>query len=167
MTPAQAALFNEPTRTDIMMMLAERPATTAQLAAALGKPRGTVGHHLKALEEGGLIAIVATRKVRALTEKYYGRLARTYVFPKIDEGGEGDHNFLAEAMRDLRFPQEHEASMITLRHARIADERAAEFAEKMLAIAEDFASAERGGETVYGFLVGLYPTDRPALGDDS
>ena len=34
MTPEQASVFNEPTRTDIMMMLAERPATTKQLAAA-------------------------------------------------------------------------------------------------------------------------------------
>ncbi len=50
MTAEQAAAFSERTRTDIMMMLVERPATTKQLAEALDKPKGTVGHHRKALE---------------------------------------------------------------------------------------------------------------------
>ena len=56
--------------------------------------------------------------------------------------------------------------MITLRHARIPHDRAAEFADEMLRIAEEFAAAERGGETVYGFIVGVYPTDRPSLRED-
>ncbi len=166
MTAEQAAAFNEKTRTDIMVMLVERPATTKQLAEALDKPKGTVGHHLKALHEAGLIAVVRTRQVRAITEKYYGRLARTYVFPKLDEGGNKDHGFLAEMMQEMRDPVEDEATMVTLRHARIPHDRANEFAAEMLRISEEFAAMERGGETVYGFVVGVYPTDRPSLGED-
>ncbi len=94
MTTEQAAAFSEKTRTDIMMMLVERPATTKQLAEALDKPKGTVGHHLKALEGAGLIAVVRTRQVRAITEKHYGRLARTYVFPNLDEGERETTDFL-------------------------------------------------------------------------
>ena len=163
MTPEQAAVFNEKTRTDIMMMLAERPATTKQLAEALDKPKGTVGHHLKALEEAELVAVVRTRQVRAITEKYYGRLARTYVFPSLEGKDPHDHGFLAETVQEFRPPKEEEASMITLRHARIPDDRAAEFAAEMLRVAEEFAASERAGDTVYGFIVGLYPTDRPSL----
>ena len=166
MTAEQASVFNEPTRTDIMMMLAERPATTKQLAEALGKPKGTVGHHLKALEEAELIAVVRTRQVRAITEKYYGRIARTYMFPNLDTGGEKDHGFVGEMLQEMRHPLEGEASMVTLRHARIPHDRAAEFAAEMLSIAEEFAESERGGDTVYGFIVGVYPTDRPSLGTE-
>jgi DNA-binding transcriptional ArsR family regulator len=163
MTAEQAAAFSERTRTDIMMMLVERPATTKQLAEALDKPKGTVGHHLKALEGAGLIAVVRTRQVRAITEKYYGRLARTYVFPDLDEGGKRDHGFLAEMIQEMRDPVEGEAAMVTLRRARIPHDRADEFAAEMLRIGEEFAGMERGGETVYGFIVGVYPTDRPSL----
>jgi DNA-binding transcriptional ArsR family regulator len=163
MTPEQASVFNEPTRTDIMMMLTERPATTKQLAVALDKPKGTVGHHLKALEEAGLIAVVRTRQVRAITEKYYGRLARTYVFPNLDEGGSEDHGLVSDMMQEWREPAEGEAAVFTLRHARIPHERAEEFALEVVRIAEEFAAQERGGETVYGFVAGVYPTDRPSL----
>lgn len=60
-------------------MLRERAASTTELAAALGAPKGTVGHHLKVLERAGLVRVVRTRKVRALTESYYGRVARLFV----------------------------------------------------------------------------------------
>lgn len=166
MTPEQAAIFNESTRMDIMMLLAERPATTKHLADALGKPKGTVGHHLKALEEAGLITVVHTRQVRAITEKYYGRLARTYVFPHVEEAGE-DHGFVLEALGEMRATREGETGFFTIRHARIPVERAEEFGVAVLALAEEFAAARRGGPTVYGFIAGIYPTDRPSLrGDD-
>ncbi len=166
MSAEQAGAFNEKTRRDIMIMLAERPASTKQLAEAMNRPKGTIGHHLKALEEAGLIAVVGTRQVRAITEKFYGRLARTYVFPDLDDGGEKGHGFVGEVMHEVRMPTAGEASMITLRHARIPDHRASEFAEEMLKVAEDFAAEDRGGETVYGFIVGVYPTDRPSLRED-
>lgn len=167
MTPEQASVFNERTRTDIMVMLAERPATTTHLAEALDKPKGTIGHHLKALEEAGLIAVVRTRQVRAITEKYYGRVARTYVFPNLDEDATEDHGFISEMMQEWRQPSSEEAAAFTLRHARIPNDRAAEFALEIVRIAEDFASMDRGGSTVYGFIAGIYPTDRPSLrGDD-
>lgn len=166
MTPEQVAVFVEPTRTDIMMLLAERPATTSQLAEALGKPKGTVGHHVKALEEAGLIEVVDTRKVRALTEKYYGRIARTYIFPKLEDH-EDDHNFVQEALVEIREPQEGEDMFVTIRHARIDVERVGDFSGRLLELAEEFATQERSGTTVYGLLLGLYPTDRPFLKEDA
>jgi len=166
MTPEQASVFNETTRTDIMMLLSARPATTKQLAEALEKPKGTVGYHLKALEEAELIAVVQTRQVRAITEKYYGRLARTYVFPNLEGDGTKDHGFLSEMMQEWRAPTEGEAAVFTLRHARIPKERAEEFALEVVRIAEEFAAKDRGGDTVYGFIAGIYPTDRPSLRED-
>ena len=71
-------------RARIVGLLRERAASTTELAAALETPKGTVGHHLKVLESAGLVRVVRTRKVRALTEKYYGRVARLFVL-KSDE----------------------------------------------------------------------------------
>jgi DNA-binding transcriptional ArsR family regulator len=59
-------------RLEIFARVRERPASTTELAAALRRPKGTVGYHLKVLERAGLVRIVQTRRVRAVTEKYYG-----------------------------------------------------------------------------------------------
>ena len=160
----QARLLADDTRSEIITLLAERPATTAQLAEALGRPKGTIGHHLKAMEAAGLIRVVRTRKVRALTEKYYGRVARTYLFPNVDD--QDKPNFMIEAMGEMRRPTDEEAAFFTLRHARLDGERIVEFRDRLQDLAEEFAASPRGGTTVYGFIAGVYPTDRPSLKED-
>lgn len=82
--PRQLRALANDLRARIVTLLRERAASTTELAQALSTPKGTVGHHLKVLEEAGLIRVVRTRKVRALTEKYYGRVARLFVL-KSDE----------------------------------------------------------------------------------
>ena len=74
--PAQLKLMLEPTRLRIIDLLSERAATTSQLADVLGRPKGTIGHHCKALERVGLIRVVRIARVRAMEERYYGRTAR-------------------------------------------------------------------------------------------
>lgn len=160
----QARLLSDETRSQIITLLAERPATTAQLADALGRPKGTVGHHLKAMEAAGLIRVVRTRKVRALTEKYYGRVARTYLFPNVDDFDQPD--FMVEAMGEMRPAGEGETGFFTLRHARLSVEQLEEFDRRLQALAEEFAAMPRDGTTVFGFIAGVYPTDRPSLEED-
>jgi hypothetical protein len=55
--------------------------------------------------------------------------------------------------------------MFTSRVARIPVERAVEFADRVLELAEEFIALPREGDTVFGFLAGVYPTDHPAFGD--
>ncbi len=160
----QARLLSDPNRSDIIQLLAERPASIKQLAESMDRPKGSVGHHVHALEEAGVIAVVATRQVRAITEKFYGRLARTYVFPPLEEAGHP--RFLIEAMAEIREPREGEAGVFTIRHARIPDDQAEAFADELVHLAESFAARPRGGSTTYGLLVGVYPTDRPSLKED-
>jgi DNA-binding transcriptional ArsR family regulator len=162
LTAEQARLFAEPTRNEIVTLITERPASIKELAAALGKPKGSVGHHVGVLEAAGLIRVVATRKVRAITEKFYGRVARTYVFPDLDEKGDMP-SILSEALGEMREPREGESGYFTLRHARIDEDRVVEFAGRLTDLAEEYAAQERSGTTVYGLLLGLYPTDRPSL----
>ncbi len=46
-----------------------------------------------------------------------------------------------------------------IRHARIPEERAREFWERVEEIIHDFDKLPRSGTTAYGFTVGLYPID--------
>jgi DNA-binding transcriptional ArsR family regulator len=83
--PEKLRALGDLTRGRIVGLLGQRAASTTELAAALDIPKGTVGHHLKVLEKVGLIRVVRTRQVRALTEKYYGRVARLFELKGVDD----------------------------------------------------------------------------------
>ncbi len=51
----------------------------------------------------------------------------------------------------------------TLRHARIPEERASEFFDRVVELAEEFTTLERAGDVVFGFVAAVYPTDLPTL----
>ena len=50
-----------------------------------------------------------------------------------------------------------------IRHARISEAQAADFRERMAELVAEFDRLPRSGETMYGFVVGVYPTDYPTL----
>ena len=83
--PAQLRALGDEVRGRIVALLRERAASASELAELLGMPKGTVGHHLQVLESAGLIHVVRTRRVRAVTEKYYGRVARLFMIKTEDE----------------------------------------------------------------------------------
>jgi DNA-binding transcriptional ArsR family regulator len=163
------ALFDD-TRLDIVDLLLERAATIKELAETLGKPKGTIGHHVSVLEEAGLIRVVRTKMVRAIEAKYYGRTARTYLIG--DRTGSGvdlapDHFLTRAAAEFARSDADAEVPPLsTLRYARIHEERADEWLRRLSALAQEFTAEERGGETTYGLLLAMYPTDRPHLPDE-
>lgn len=160
------ALFDE-TRLAIVDLLLERAATIKELSEALAKPKGTIGHHVSVLDGAGLIRVVRTKMVRAIEAKYYGRTARTYVIGKGEVGVDlaPDH-FLQMAADDFaRVEDPSVGTMSTLRYARIPDDRADEWVQRLADLAEEFITTERGGETTFGLLLAMYPTDRPHLPD--
>jgi hypothetical protein len=53
-----------------------------------------------------------------------------------------------------------------IRHARISEEQASEFWQRMAELVAEFEQLPRSGNTVYGFAVGVYPTDLPGLPGD-
>lgn len=162
-SPAQLKALADDTRRIILDLLLERAATTTHLAEAIGKPKGTVGYHLKVLEKAGFIRIVRTAQVRAMTEKYYGRTARTIVV-KAGTTGSSTFPILSKAMSEARvLHPDDPLPMFTLRHARVPEERAVEFAARLAALSEEFAGAPRDGDVVYGLVAGVFPTDRPTF----
>jgi DNA-binding transcriptional ArsR family regulator len=168
--PEQFKAVGDPTRQKIISLLTEKAATTSQLAEALGQPKGSIGHHLKVLENAGLIRVVRTRQVRAITEKYYGRTARLFDFREV-EGVPGVEPFflLREAINEYVLPESVDGfeDVSTLAHARIPMEKAQEFADRVMELAEEFRTQESvPGERVYGFIAGVYLTDLPELPRD-
>ena len=162
-SPEALKALGDPTRSVILPVLMERAATTTHLAAALDKPKGTVGSHLKVLEDAGLVRVVRTRPVRAMTEKYYGRTGRTVVY----KGQPGDTKLfmLQEAMDEALLDEESALPMFTIRRVRLDEKSAVEFSQRVLELAEEFVAMPRTGDTVYGFIAGVYPTDHPVLPD--
>lgn len=163
------ALFEE-TRMQIVDLLLERAATIKELAETLDIPKGTIGHHVSVLEETGLIRVVRTEKVRAIEAKYYGRTARTYLLTGRPDGDVemAPNSFLSQAAAAYAKAGSLGAEvgpLSTLRHARIPDSRAAEWVERLTDLVSEFTAEARGGDTTYGLLIALYPTDRPHLPD--
>ncbi|MEX1038149.1 MAG: winged helix-turn-helix domain-containing protein [Acidimicrobiia bacterium] len=165
------AVFDE-TRMQITDLLTERAATISEIADTLGKPKGTVGHHVQVLEEAGLIHVVRTKKVRAIEAKYYGRVARTFLLTsKVEDSdvGTAPDYFLTSAAADYanaaHANDEEVPMMSTLRYARIPEERAREWVMRLGELTQEFVADVREGETTYGMLVAFYPTDRPHLPD--
>jgi DNA-binding transcriptional ArsR family regulator len=168
--PSQVKAISHPLRTTILGLLHERAATVTELAVAVERPKSTVAHHVKVLTEAGLVQVVRTRRVRAIDERYYGRTARMFYVgvERSADGGELPRDFndfeLAAGESGAAF---HDGKLWGfIRHARISEEQASEFWKRMAELVAEFEQLPRSGNTVYGFAVGVYPTDLPGLPGD-
>lgn len=165
-TAAQVRALGSPLRTTLLGLLHERAATVTELATAVGRPKSTVAHHVSVLTDSGLLRVVRTRRVRAVEERFYGRTARMfYVAAERGDDTEPPTDF-----NDFEVAAHESAAAFRegrlwgfLRHARLPEERAGEFWERMAALVQEFDELPRDGDTVYGFAVGIYPTDHPRL----
>jgi DNA-binding transcriptional ArsR family regulator len=87
--PAAAVVALDPVRSSLLASLATEPASASGVAARLGLPRQRVGHHLRALEEQGLVHEVGTRRHGGLTERVLAPSAGAYVVSPAAMGGAG------------------------------------------------------------------------------
>ncbi|MGW6911057.1 ArsR/SmtB family transcription factor [Streptomyces sp. NPDC054940] len=165
--PAQLRALANPLRNAVLELLLERAATVSELAAALGRPKSTVAHHVSVLVDAQLLKVVRTRRVRAIDERYYGRTARIFRVGTVSptDGAEAPYcnNDLATAAAESASAHQTDQLSSIVRHVRIPREQAREFWARVLELANDYAQLPRGGDVVYGFTAGLYPTDHPAL----
>jgi len=154
-------------RGTLLELMLERAVTGKELAAAVGKAKSTVAHHVGVLLDAGLIKVVRTRKVRAIEERFYGRTARVFYISGVlsteQVGDVADLNDIAVAARESLPAQQDDDLRAILRHARISRPHVREFWKRVLDLAAEFSQLPRQGETSYGFVAGLYPTDFPTL----
>ena len=165
--PSQVRAIGHPVRTTILGLLHERAATVSELAVALERPKSTVAYHVKVLTEAGLVQVVRTRRVRAIEERFYGRTARMF-YVGVERSAEGDEmprdfNDFEVAARESSGAYDDGKLWGFIRHARISEAQASEFWERMAELVTEYDRLARSGETVYGFALGIYPTDHPTL----
>ncbi len=165
--PAQVQAIGHPLRTTILQLLHERAATVTELAAAVERPKSTVAHHVDVLFRNGLLRVVRTRKVRAIEERFYGRTARMFfVASEPSPTGEampGDFNDFEVAARESTVAYQQGKLWGFIRHARISEDQASQFWDRMAELVDEFDRMPRSGQTTYGFAVGIYPTEHPTL----
>jgi DNA-binding transcriptional ArsR family regulator len=159
--PEQLRALGDELRAKIVVLLRERAASITELAEKLGLPKGTVGHHVKVLEKARLIRVVRTRKVRAVTEKYYGRTARLFLFKSSDDAdGEGVRDVVAASLRtvaDEMLPStDDDQTTFAVLRIRLADENAARFVRRLNRLMRDFRDADDPEGEPYGLAVSLY-----------
>lgn len=167
--PAQLRALADPLRTTLLDLLHERAATVTEMAQAVGRPKSTVAHHVNLLADAGLLRVVRTRRVRAIEERYYGRVARTIYIGVLtrpeDKQVVAAVNGLARAAAESGPAHTADELRCTLSHARIPIEDVREFWAQVQELARGFSQIPRAGDQVYAFVAGLYPTDAPTLPD--
>jgi DNA-binding transcriptional ArsR family regulator len=165
--PAQLRALAEPLRATLLELLLERAATVTEMAQAVQRPKSTVAYHVNLLVGAGLLRVVRTHRVRAIEERYYGRVARTiYIGVRnspVDKQIVKAINGLAQAAAEAAPAHAADELRCTLLHARIPIEDVRGFWAEVQELARRFAQIPRSGEQVYGFAAGLYPTDAPTL----
>ncbi len=167
--PAQLRALADPLRATLLELLLERAATVTEMAHAVDRPKSTVAYHVGSLVDAGLLRVVRTRRVRAIEERFYGRVARTIYIGALNRPENKQVvaaiNGLAEAAAEAAPAHAADELRCTLVHARIPLEEVRSFWAEVQELARRFAQIPRAGDQVYGFAAGLYPTDAPTLPD--
>ncbi|MGI8900664.1 MAG: helix-turn-helix domain-containing protein [Nocardioides sp.] len=167
--PAQLRALADTLRTTLLELLLERAASVTEMAQAVDRPKSTVAYHVNLLVDAGLVRVVRTRRVRAIEERYYGRVARTIYIGVLNRPEDKQIvaaiNGLAEAAAESAPANATDELRCLLVHARIPIEEVRNFWAQVQEVARRFAQIPWAGDQVYGFVAGLYPTNAPVLPD--
>lgn len=149
-----------PTRQRIMRRL-RSPATIAEVAAHLEVPVTRLYHHVNRLERAGMIRVVATRQVAAVTERRYQVVARSFgTAPDFFESRSAAESAAALGsvfdMAKLGLQREVEngalqvgdedKTMVSFGFLRLTEQRRAELLERLEAVVAEF-SADHNADT--------------------
>jgi len=160
--PEQLRALGDDLRARIVVLLRERAQSVTELAEALELAKGTVAHHVKVLEKVGLVRVVRTRKVRALTERYYGRTARLFIFKGSDEAdGEDVRNVAAASLRSAAeeiLPGDFDdRTTFAVLRKRLSDADARRFNRRLERLQQDVLKTKDDPEgEPYGLAIALY-----------
>ena len=158
--PEQLKALGDDLRSKIVILLRDRASSTTELATKLGLPKGTVGHHVKVLEKAGLVRVVRTRQVRALTEKFYGRTARLFLFKSSDSDAEDVWNVAAASLRRaaeemLPIGSDSQTTFGVVR-ARLSEADARRLVRRLEKVVDDFRAADGAEGEEFVLAVAFY-----------
>jgi DNA-binding transcriptional ArsR family regulator len=157
--PAMLRAMADPFRTQLIQLLRDKARSTQEIAELLGMPKGTVGHHLKVLEAAGLIRVVRTRKVRAVTEKFYGRTARLFLYQTEDpaDGRAISAVTLRQAANEVDL-----APLVAgfgLVRARLSEKEIDRFERRVKKLMDDFRTADKAGGLPSSLTAGIWAVE--------
>lgn len=158
--PKQLKAMADPLRTQLIQLLRDRARSTQEIAEELDVPKGTIGHHLKVLEDAKLIRVVRTRKVRAMTEKFYGRTARLFLYQAEDpaDGRAISANTLRQAATEVE--QAPMATGFGLVRARLTQKDMRRLENRAKKLMADFRAADGAGGRPCSFTMGIWSAER-------
>jgi DNA-binding transcriptional ArsR family regulator len=157
---------SDETRSRILGLIQQQPATARQVADRLGSTPGAIGHHLHLLEAAGLAQIVARRFVRGTVANYYTRTARMFVFdfPREIKGDDPidsislrkvDH--LHDEMISAQMSRKEDPYWRSaLLHLRLTPERASVYLQRLQSLVDDMIheAPEPSGQ-VYSIFIAM------------
>jgi DNA-binding transcriptional ArsR family regulator len=155
----QLRALGDDLRTKIIALVRDRARSIQELAQELGLPKGSVGHHVKVLEQAGLIRVVRTRQVRAVTEKFYGRTARLFLF-EIENPADA-RAIGAAALRQASYELELAADRASwgFVRSRLTSADAKRFERRMQRLIDDFRAAESPEGAAHALVSGFWPAE--------
>ncbi len=173
----QLAEATHPIRSDLVFRLYQ-PRSAAELAEDMDVPVTRLYHHLNRLEQLGFIAVVATRRSGAKTERRYRTTARTF---RLDPDAVRDsdpqqvgrslaalfdvarNEFLHEVETGALDPIEtHGLATVGLTELALTDEQRADFVARVKQLLDDYETVEpvTDGRTRFRVLVAGFPLTR-------
>jgi DNA-binding transcriptional ArsR family regulator len=160
--PEQLRAVADDLRAKIIALLRERARSTQDLAQELGVPKGTVGHHLKVLERARLIRVVRTRKVRAMTEKFYGRTARLFLY-EAEQAPETVPGLSASMLRQAADEVGQAPAGVDFAHvrARLTESDARRLGRRLDRLVKDFRAAEAADGVLHSFTSAFWSVEKP------
>ncbi|MGZ3615950.1 MAG: ArsR/SmtB family transcription factor [Ktedonobacteraceae bacterium] len=163
-TLQQFKAISDPTRSRILGIIQNQPATAKQIADSLQASPGAIGHHLHVLEAAGLAQIVARRLVRGVVANYYTRTARIYKYdlPREVTGNTSINlDIMARAYEEQAEAEANEEVDVhqctAFPHVRLSPERSEYYSKRIQALVDDILleTPDPHGK-VYGVLVSMF-----------
>ena len=175
-------MLTHSTRLAIIEVLGD-PRSVTEIAEALEVPRTRLYHHIKLLEERGIIHVASTRKKGALDEKLYETSARSFtpgaellesdnrperveaiVSAVLDSTREDLRRSLLQQLEEQR-ADEPEQTSLTRSLARLKPKEAAQLIKELNKLIEKYGhmhpEADESEETrLYALTLVFYPSSR-------
>ncbi len=161
----QFKAISDRTRSRILGIIQNQPATAKQIAGRLGASPGAIGHHLHVLEAAGLAKVVARRLVRGIVANYYTRTARIFKYD-LPEEIRGINETAALEIMSKAHNEMGEAQFTSdedpyrtggFPHIRLSPERARYYSERLQALVDDVLNETPDPDgKVYGIFVAMF-----------
>ena len=145
-------------RAKLLCLLAERgEATVTELAGAVAGNRTTIAYHIRVLSLAGLVRVARTRQVRAISERYYSAVARSFVVSGAEAPGDSGVSAMQEFLAEYAGPVP-DAEAPTVIRLRLPALRAAQLVRRLNDLINQYGAAQYGADDAIdvGLVCGAY-----------